>query len=324
MFRLVKEAGRAILHRTGALDLIRSRSKNAARILTYHRFADASLTSLEEQCAYLRDKYEPLPMSRIAAWLEGSEALPDYALTVTVDDGYRDFLKAHDVFRRHRIPVTVFVVSGFLDGEWLWYDRVNYAFARTPLTSVRLPGLLREAELPLNTNAQRFVAADLVAEQLKTLPNAEMRAFVDSLPSVLEVSLNGGPPPEDSPLTWDDVRRLQAQGVEFGAHSATHPILSKVERDDDLAREFEDSARRIREELGVPPIHFCYPNGQPNDIDARCIAMAERTGFRLAVTTTRGLNPPGADRFLLKRLSVEPNLDRLYFRETVAGLHLVA
>jgi peptidoglycan/xylan/chitin deacetylase (PgdA/CDA1 family) len=319
---LVKAAGRAVLHRTGALDIVRSRSKHAARILTYHRFTDASLASLAEQCAYLRDHYQPVPMSRIAAWLEGREPLPDYALAVTVDDGYRDFLKAHEVFRRHRIPVTAFVVSGFLDGLWLWYDRVAHMFASTPLTSVRLPRPLREANLPLGTKAQRIIAADVVCEQLKTLPNSQMRVLVDSLPSLLEVSLNGGPPAEDAPLTWNDARRLQSEGVEFGAHSATHPILSKLERDEDLVREFEDSARRIREELGAPPIHFCYPNGQPNDIDLRCVAAAQRTAFRLAVTTTRGLNHPGADRFLLKRLSVEPSLDPLYFRETVAGLHL--
>lgn len=317
MRRLVKDAGRAILHRTGALDLIRSRSRRAARILTYHRFADASLASLEEQCAYIREKYQPVPMSRIASWLEDGDSLPDCALAVTVDDGYRDFLKGHEVFRRHGIPVTVFLVSGFLDGLWLWYDRVNYAFTRTPVKSVRL----RENTLPLETETQRLAAASVVAEQVKTLPNAEMRAFVDGLPSLLEVSLNGGRPPEDAPLTWDDARRLQSQGVEFGAHSATHPILSKLECDEDVAHEFEESALRIREELGAPPAYFCYPNGQPGDIDARCLSAAQRAGFRLAVTTTRGLNPAGSDRFLLKRLSVEPDLDPLYFRETIAGLH---
>ena len=322
MRALVKAAGRAMLHRTGALDIIRSRSKRAARILTYHRFADAALASLDEQCAYLRDHYQPVPMSRIAAWLEGGEPLPDYALAVTVDDGYSDFLQAHEVFHRHRIPVTVFVVSGFLDGLWLWYDRVAHAFASTPLKSVRLPRPLRETNLPLETKAQRLAAAEVVSEQLKTLPNSAMRAFVDSLPSLLNVSLNGGPPAADAPLTWNDVRRLRSEGVEIGAHSATHPILSKIERDGDLAREFEECARRIREELGAPPTHFCYPNGQPSDIDARCVAAARRSGFRLAVTTTRGLNPPGAHPFLLKRLSVEPGLDPLYFRETVAGLHL--
>ena len=319
---LVKAAGRAVLHRTGALDLLRSRTKHAARILTYHRFADGTLPSLDEQCAYLRDHYEPVPMSHIATWLDGRKALPDYAVALTVDDGYRDFLKAHEIFRRHGIPVTVFIVSGFLDGLWLWYDRVAWMFESTPLNSVRLPRPLREADMPLETKAQRLVAADAVTEQLKTLPNSEMRAFVDSLPSLLQLSLNDKPPAEDAPLTWDDARRLQSEGVEFGAHSATHPILSKVERDEDLADEFEKPARRIREELGAPPIHFCYPNGQPSDIDARCVAAAQRNGFRLAVTTTRGVNLPGADRYLLKRLSVEPSLDRLYFRETVAGLHL--
>jgi peptidoglycan/xylan/chitin deacetylase (PgdA/CDA1 family) len=320
MRRLVKAAGRVALHRMGALDFIRSRSKHAARILTYHRFADPALASLDEQCAWLRAHYEPVPMSHIAGWLDGRKALPDYALAVTVDDGYRDFLKAHEVFRRHAIPVTVFIVTGFLDGLWLWYDRVAYAFRQTPLQSVSLSSPIK-ANLPLVTDAQRLAATDLVTEQLKTLPNSQMRAIVDSLPSLLDLPQRGGLRDQDAPLTWDDARRLQREGVEFGAHSATHPILSKVERNEDLAREFEEPARRIREELGAPPIHFCYPNGQPSDIDARCVAAAQRTGFRLAVTTTRGINLPGADRFLLKRLSVEPSLDRFYFRETVAGLH---
>jgi len=324
MRRLLKAAVRAALHRTGGLDIIRARSKHAARILTYHRFPDASLASLDEQCAYLHDHYEPVPISLIAAWLDGHKALPDYALAVTVDDGYRDLLKAHDVFSRHGIPVTAFVVSGFLDGLWLWYDRVCHAFVNTPLKSVRLPKPLRKADVPLGTKAERLAAADLVCEQLKTLPNGKMRAFIDSLPSLLDVPLNISTPPEDAPLSWDEARSLRSEGVEFGAHSATHPILSKIERDEELAHEFEESARRIREELRAAPISFCYPNGQPNDVDERCVTAARRNGFRLAVTTSRGIVKPGADRFLLKRLSVEPGFDPLYFRETVAGLHLNA
>ena len=74
-------------------------------------------------------------MVAVAEWLHSGRSLPPYPLAVTVDDGYQDFQEAgHPVFAEYGIPVTVYLVTDFVDGKsWLWFDRFVYAFANAPV-----------------------------------------------------------------------------------------------------------------------------------------------------------------------------------------------
>lgn len=88
-------------------------------------------------------------------------------------------------------------------------------------------------------------------------------------------------------MTWSDARACAARGATFGAHTVTHPILSRVEAA--AARcEIATSWRRLREE-GLPTTDvFCYPNGEPPDFTAREPALLRELGFAAAVTTIPG------------------------------------
>jgi peptidoglycan/xylan/chitin deacetylase (PgdA/CDA1 family) len=125
--------------------------------------------------------------------------------------------------------------------------------------------------------------------------------------------------PEYAALTWDEVRRLAGAGVEFGAHSKTHPILPLVEDEASIEEEIVGSKTRLEQELGRPAIHFCYPNG---DYDDAVVEVVARRGFQTAVVVDAGLNKPPANRYLLKRLSVALYYSDDYFRELVAGMHM--
>jgi peptidoglycan/xylan/chitin deacetylase (PgdA/CDA1 family) len=124
------------------------------------------------------------------------------------------------------------------------------------------------------------------------------------------------------PLTWDEVRQLQRAGVEFGAHTKTHPILSTLEDDESVREEIRGSKERIEAELNTPVIHFCYPNGRLRDTDRRVDEAVRACGFRTAVTMIGGVNF-AADPFLLRRFGVDPSLPSFYFAELLSGLHHV-
>ena len=61
--------------------------------------------------------------------------------------------------------------------------------------------------------------------------------------------------------------------------------------------------------------------GSSSDVNGTVLDVVRQAGFEMAVTTRSGINAPGEDPYLLKRLSVEPSLPDPYFREEVAGLH---
>ena len=61
--------------------------------------------------------------------------------------------------------------------------------------------------------------------------------------------------------SWDQLRQLQAEGVEFGSQSNSHPHMHMI----DLAsarQEIEISNQRFVEELGIKPMYFAYPYGE--------------------------------------------------------------
>jgi peptidoglycan/xylan/chitin deacetylase (PgdA/CDA1 family) len=294
---------RWLFHHAGGLHLLRWLNRNGLRILMYHRFADAQ--GLEAQCRHLRDYYRPLSLTEAADSLRARKPLPPNSAVVTVDDGHRDFFEiAYPVFSAYRIPVTVYLVTDFLDRRlWLWADQVRYAFEHTKL----------------QTEEQKKSAARETCEALKLLPNEERLAALAGLAERLQVQIPEQPPDGCEAVTWDEVRAMAGNGVEFGAHTRTHPVLSRVSARAELDGEIAGSKRRIEEVLGSPVRHFCYPNGLMRDISAEAVDAVRQAGFETAVTTESGVNAAGHDPLLLRRLGVDPRYDRDYFERCAAG-----
>jgi peptidoglycan/xylan/chitin deacetylase (PgdA/CDA1 family) len=268
----------------------------------YHRFPHGP-AALPHQCEHIRRHYHPVSLTDVAESLRGGTPLPANAVAVTVDDGYRDFVtEAHPVFRAYNIPTAVFVVTDFLDGaRWLWHDAVAYALAQT---------------------RRRDLSIDRVAfcERLKNVPVPERERAVASLLLQLEVELPRRPPDDYAPMTWDDARRIAADGVEIGVHTKSHPILSQVQDRDRLREEIVAPKARVESELGRPARHFCYPNGRRQDSTPEVVDPVRTTGYLTAVTTERGINFAGTTPFLLRRLGAEPDNPMPYFAELLAGV----
>ena len=323
MAQIFKTTAKRIFHNVGGLHLVRWKNRRAVRILMYHRFADSA--SLQAQCLYLRQHYTMLSMRRLSESLESELPVPANSAVVTIDDGYRDFLKvAFPIFMKHGIPVTVFLVTDFLDGKvWLWPDIVKYAFEHTPLVNVDVDiPQAGPVSFSLSSSALRLRASHLIIEQAKTLKNQDRLFLIDYLTRRLGVKWPREIPEHCEPLSWDEVRMLARAGVEFGAHTRTHPILSKISDDREVHKEIEGSKKRIEEALDTAVLHFCYPNGRAADISAVAVSAVRAADFRTAVTTERGLNLKSSDRFLLRRIGLEPNLPNLYFRQCVAGFRV--
>jgi peptidoglycan/xylan/chitin deacetylase (PgdA/CDA1 family) len=318
---LLKSAAEAAFHHAGGLAAVRWRNRHGLRILMYHRFADRA--ALARQCAHIRRHYHPVSMAAISDWLRAGRGVPPYALAVTVDDGYGDFQEAgYPIFAEYGIPVTVFLVTDFLDGKsWLWFDRVVYAFrhAKVAEPSVEMPGG-RVLHFKLESAASRRSAGQHLADLAVALSPAERRELVGELPRILKVEMPEQAPPEYRPLSWDDVRSLAASGVEFGAHTKTHPILSALTDPEELREEIAGSKARIESELDRPVLHFCYPNGKMRDIGPEAVEAVRAAGMRTAVTAEPGLNQDHRNALLLNRIGADPTQEEFYFARRVAGV----
>jgi peptidoglycan/xylan/chitin deacetylase (PgdA/CDA1 family) len=289
---LAKAAARRLLGPLGYTAGLRRRYRHAVRILMYHRFPASN--HLEAQCEHLKKHYHPISLTEAAESLRSGKSPPG-AVVFTVDDGYRDFVDAYPILKAHSIPALVYVVTDLPDhNSWLWTDRLTHYLKRT--------GGVESA-----TDLKR---------RLKRMPDQERRAYLDSLPG-----FDCAPPPEFTPLTWDDIRLLAEDGVEFGAHTRSHPILSSLPDRHSVEDEIAGSKRRIELEIGAPIRHFCYPNGKPADYSLEVIDVVREAGFETAATTIVGINSTGADPFRLQRIPGDPTHTLGRFAHAVAGFH---
>lgn len=320
-----KSLAEEAFRRSGALALLRFSSRNRLRILMYHRFpgSEAEIrAALERQCDHLRRAYHPVSASEVADALHGRRPLPPNSLTITVDDGYRDFQAAWNIFRSFGLQVTLFVVSRFVDRElWLWPDQVKILFETTPLDSVEIP-LPDGTAFHWPAGATRQAAAHAFGQKLIRVRNADRLRLLAELPGLLRTRLPSTMPERFAPLGWDDLREMADQGLEVGAHTRSHPLLSRVETEEEVEREIAGSREHIQSRLQRPVIHFCYPNGKCTDYDERAVAAVKRAGCRTAFNAEPGLNALTSDPFQLSRIGVDLDYSPAYFERCVAGYRI--
>ena len=87
-------------------------------------------------------------------------------------------------------------------------------------------------------------------------------------------------------MTWDEIRELDAEGMEIGCHTLTHLILPKLKSDDMLRREIVAAKEMIEAHIGHPVTSLAYPFGQ---YDERVVAIAREAGFTSARSTWPGV-----------------------------------
>lgn len=294
----------AVLMHYGGLDrLYRRLSGSGLVVLMLHR---------------VRDDFDPYPLSisrrslkQLLAWLrardalvaleEGLEALERrgggvrYALTF--DDGYRDNLALLDPELGHP-PAVVYVATDHIGADAIWAYRITHAIEHRTRHHLDL-GEFGLGHFALAESCDRARAYSQLPPRLKQLAPEMLDRCVQS---VLEQTR---PDPETAPdmLDWNEVRRLHAAGLEIGAHTCNHVLLSRVD-DEEARREIDGSYRRVADELGAPPRHFAYPNGTSADFGERDVQLVREAGFSTATTTREGINRRGTDRHRLMRINV--------------------
>jgi peptidoglycan/xylan/chitin deacetylase (PgdA/CDA1 family) len=126
----------------------------------------------------------------------------------------------------------------------------------------------------------------------------------DSVGGRSDWSGTGGSVPVFPLLDWEALGVLADEGVELGAHTRTHPVLTRLDAAS-IEEEVLGGAQRLREETGRTPQAFAYPYGIHDD---RVVQIAARA-FQVAVTARLDVVKPGGDPHRV------PRLDMWYYRD---------
>jgi peptidoglycan/xylan/chitin deacetylase (PgdA/CDA1 family) len=282
---------------------------NLLRVLTYHRVDEpearpaldptllsATPAAFDEQMRILAAQYHVVAMGEVLEACRGGRPLPPRAVLITFDDAYVDFAEhAWPTLCRYGLPATLFVPTAYPDQPQraFWWDRLYQAFQATQREDDLETPL---GWLPLDTTARRTLAFRSLKTHVKRLPHDEAMPLVDRLCNSLKVL-----PGTNPILGWDALRRLATEGVTLGAHTQTHPLLSRLapaRMADEIQGAFDDLTREVGTVLPV----FSYPSGDFNDT---VVETLHRLNVGLAVTTSRGINDlAAADPLRLHRIHV--------------------
>jgi peptidoglycan/xylan/chitin deacetylase (PgdA/CDA1 family) len=283
------------------------RRRDAFLVLLYHRVNRTSPhfaiertepEAFRAQMELLAREFRVMPLDDLVRCARAGEPVPPRAVAITFDDGYEDnYTEAYPILRDLGLPATVFLATGCIGtGEGLWFDRVLEAFRTARADSISLPGGAVEDGLRDPEVRERVAHRALYA--LMRLSNAERAPSIDRLVQELDPE---GVSHLPAMMTWDQVRLMAAHGITFGAHTVTHPILSRLPLDEAEA-EIVGSKRRIEEEIGGPVNLFAYPVGRRSDYSPDVLDLVARAGFDAALTTTPAANAIGDNPYLLRRI----------------------
>ena len=298
-------------------------------LLTFHRAAREDIWStlpnrdfyihlgfLDRLLGYLvHNGWKAVTLDEIACTLETGED-GSRLVNFSVDDCYRDtFEYVVPLFRKHGVPVTLFVTTGIPD-RTLALGRAGLESIIARQDRIALKGDKIDVSGP---SAKRHWFERIVSDWEKSDFDREYEEFC-TLNDVDSFKLN-----DDHAITWGMLETFRGDPlVEIGAHTESHPKISALSADA-AWRELAGSRARLRSRLGVPCRHFAFPYGRSGDCGARDFNLARKAGFASAATTRRGILKRDQDLFCLPRNTLNgAHRSIAYVEAKMSGLTAIA
>lgn len=239
---------------------------------------------------YFTKHYAILPLDEATERLNRG-TLPQYALAITFDDGYRNFYEhAYPLLKKHRIPATMFLASDFvLDKKPLWVDRLEYV-----------------SGLGNGSKSEKIRQDFSIRTELKKLDARERERRLQQTEERAESALRdfSGDRSVYAPLSLEEIREMRGNGIAFGAHTKSHPILSRT-LEDAASDEIRGSKEVLEQSIGKISRVFAYPNGQLDDWNEEIERIVGDAGFNSALTTIEGTNGRSTHPMRLKRMALD-------------------
>jgi peptidoglycan/xylan/chitin deacetylase (PgdA/CDA1 family) len=283
------------LRASGATALSRN-LHDAALILCYHNVVASTdaggdpqlhmpVDRFAEQVRWLAQRYDVISLRELAERKARGGSLRKVA-AITFDDGYAGvFEHGVPLLVSLHLPATVFVVADAPDQpDGFWWDHPAVVASLTP------------------TRRKRWL----------TCLRGDGQAILSEVDPLGTTRSRSGHRPGD----WSAIMAAAAQGIEIGAHSASHRALTMLS-DAEIEHEVVTSRDVIHRATGVRPDFFAYPYGL---WDSRSCAAVRGAGYLAGLSLDVGLNGAARDTSCLRRVNVPAGISPPAFEAWAAGL----
>lgn len=282
-------------------------------ILNYHRIGDGSTSPYDRELWSADADAFDAQVARMAldcdvispGEIESVAGLRGRHVLITFDDGYLDnYEVAYPILRRHGVPATFFIATGFIDRPRLpWWDEIAWQVRTTTAARLDLRPWLPS---PLVPAAGPDPVISAILRAYKALPAVESGRMLKRLREQTGLA----PPARVDKLwmDWDMIRDMADGGMTIGGHTVNHPVLSRlpVERQ---REEIQTCAARLRAETGRPMDYFAYPVGSQWAFDEQTRACLKAVGVKRAFSYYGGQARADSPRYDTPRMAMEPYVE---------------
>lgn len=128
---------------------------------------------------------------------------------------------------------------------------------------------------------------------------------------------------EKEHLSWEEVRELHNKGIDFGSHTATHPQLKTLKKDE-IEYEIRHSRETIEDELRESIDSFSYPFAFPEEdkeFTKFLKDILQKCGYKCGVSTRIGTATKRDAKYYLKRIPINSCDDGSFFKAKLEGAY---
>jgi len=312
------------LHRMNWLS--RSLPVNSCAVVNYHgilpddyasgdSFLDGNLVAkdtLWRQLQLLKCRYHIISPDDFHNWLDGRADIPPRAVLLTCDDGLLNTLTDMlPLLANEGVPCLFFVLGASCchTETRLWYEELYQLLA-----------------YERNKGKDKGNVADFRArwwqtvQEVSALDRREREEWMGTLNVRCEQAINRSAPKRWCLLTSDQLKQLAAAGMEIGAHTLSHLVLSACS-EDVVRQEIQSSKQELERVLGRSVWAFAYPFGNPATMGDREVRLAREAGFACAFVNTGGGAVDRSQPFVLARAHVTAQMGLGEFEAHISGFH---
>lgn len=326
----MKNLASYILKHFKADAFFRMLNKKRLLILCYHgicssvdcppNYAQIPVDRFEWQLQFLKKHYNIISMSELIKCQREKRAFPKNAALITFDDGFmNNYEYAFPLLKEYKLPATIFLTVDYIGTKKLLLADEMFLLLMQALKSdvSAIRDTFGVDEFPENI----IELYPFISKKVKKLDFEEYKNIMFELRGKINVDFDSMGK-NFRLLGWDQVNEMKVSGlIEFGVHTATHRILTKLPINEWEKEIFEPKVK-LSKILGCDISSFCYPNGIPDmDFTKEHENYVKNAGYDCAFSTGEWLNICGDNSFRFGRILVGNNItsDRNYFRLTTSG-----
>ncbi|AEF02280.1 polysaccharide deacetylase family protein [Alteromonas naphthalenivorans] len=263
-----------------------------------------STQELDEHLAFIKRHFTVITLAELESLVKRNVVPDRRYMCLTFDDGYIDnYTNALPVLKKHNLKASFFIATGLVGNNTVpWWDKIAYLIKHYNPQNLKLSDWEFEV---LNKDGEE----NFIREILSAVKSCKYSAASQIEELEFKFSHSSGYPDAEF-MNWEHLSSLLDEGMEVGAHSHNHDILTKLS-DEELFYELSHSKALLEEKLACCVTAFSYPVGNKSTYNEKVIDGLRNTGYQIAFNFLPGVNvSPASTPYDLHRFPIAPNMNQ--------------